>query len=56
MNLHMLLTLVYLLLEYFISKYITPKYPNIGIDSTFTLTSRIDIAIIGYHKVTLTQK
>jgi len=43
-------------LEYFISKYITPKYPNIGIDSTFTLTSRIDIAIIGYHKVTLTQK
>jgi len=43
-------------LEYFISKYITPKYPNVGIDSTFTLTSRIDIAIIGYHKVTLTQK
>jgi hypothetical protein len=43
-------------LEYFINKYITPKYPNIGIDSTFALTDKIDIAIVGYHKLTLTQK
>lgn len=43
-------------LEYFISHYVTPKYPNVGIDSTFTLTNRIDLAIIGYHKLTLTQK
>ncbi len=43
-------------LEYFINHYVTPKYPNVGIDSTFALTNRIDIAIIGYHKLTLTQK
>ncbi|HEV3039515.1 MAG TPA: hypothetical protein VHA33_17195 [Candidatus Angelobacter sp.] len=43
-------------LEYFVNKYIAPKYPNIGIDSTFALTDKIDIAIIGYHKLTLTQK
>lgn len=43
-------------LEYFVNKYVTPKYPNVGIDSTFALTNRIDIAIIGYHKLTLTQK
>ncbi|HEU0046641.1 MAG TPA: hypothetical protein VFQ43_03415 [Nitrososphaera sp.] len=43
-------------LKYFIDKYITPKYPNIGIDSTFTLTDKIDIAIVGYHKLTVTQK
>jgi hypothetical protein len=43
-------------LEYFINKYIAPKYPNIGIDSTFALTNKIDIAIIGYHKLTVTQK
>ena len=43
-------------LEYFVNKYIAPKYPNIGIDSTFTLTDKIDIAIVGYHKLTLTQK
>lgn len=43
-------------LEYFVNKYITPKYPNVGIDSTFALTNKIDITIIGYHKLTLTQK
>jgi hypothetical protein len=43
-------------LEYFINKYIAPKYPNIGMDSTFTLTNKIDIAIVGYHKLTVTQK
>jgi hypothetical protein len=43
-------------LKYFVDKYITPKYPNIGIDSTFQLTNKIDIAIIGYHKLTITQK
>ena len=43
-------------LEYFVKQYITPKYPNIGIDSTFTLTNKIDIAIVGYHKLTVTQK
>lgn len=43
-------------LEYFISKYLKPKYPNVGMDSEFQLQDRIDMAIIGYHKLTVTQK
>lgn len=43
-------------LEYFVSKYITPKYPNVGIDSQFQLPNKIDTATVGYHKVTVTQK
>lgn len=43
-------------LEYFVSKYITPKYPNIGLDSQFQLPNRIDVAAVGYHKLTVTQK
>jgi hypothetical protein len=43
-------------LEYFVSKYITPKYPNVGIDSQFQLPNRIDTATVGYHKLTVTQK
>jgi hypothetical protein len=43
-------------LEYFVSKYITPKYPNVGIDSQFQLPNKIDTATVGYHKLTVTQK
>jgi hypothetical protein len=43
-------------LEYFASKYIMPKYPNIGLDSKFQLSNRIDTATVGYHKLTVTQK
>ena len=43
-------------LEYFVSKYITPKYPNIGLDSKFQLPNKIDTAAVGYHKLTVTQK
>jgi hypothetical protein len=43
-------------LEYFVSKYITPKYPNVGLDSQFQLPNKIDLATVGYHKLTVTQK
>jgi len=43
-------------LEFFVAKYITPKYPNIGLDSEFKLPNRIDLATVGYHKLTVTQK
>ncbi|MGC2698195.1 MAG: hypothetical protein WA738_20590 [Candidatus Angelobacter sp.] len=43
-------------LEYFVSKYIAPKYPNIGLDSKFQLPDRVDTATVGYHKLTMTQK
>ncbi len=43
-------------LAFFVEKYLTPKYPNVGIDSEFELTDRIDGAVIGYHKLTVTQR
>jgi len=43
-------------LEFFVEKYIQPKHPDIGIDSTFKLPYRIDIAIVGSHQLTMTQK
>lgn len=42
-------------LEFFLSRYVTPKYPNVGMDSVFQLPDRIDRATIGYHKLTVTQ-
>ena len=44
------------MLEYFIDKYLKPKYPNVGMDSQFQLADKIDTATIGYHKLTITQK
>jgi hypothetical protein len=43
-------------LEYFVQKYVTTKYPNVGLDSQFKLPNRIDLATVGYHKLTVTQK
>jgi hypothetical protein len=44
-------------LEYFASKYLKPKYGNaVGMDSTFPLKNRIDAAIVGADRVTITQK
>jgi len=43
-------------LEYFAEKYITPKYPNVGLDSQFKLPNRIDTATVGYHKISIVQK
>jgi hypothetical protein len=43
-------------LEYFVENYIAPKYPNVGLDSRFQLPARIASAVVGDHKVTLTQK
>ena len=43
-------------LELFVDKFLKPKYPNVGIDSTFKLPSKVDLAIVGEHKLTVTQK
>src|SRR3954470_2109061 len=43
-------------LEYFVEKYITPKHPEIGLDSQFNLPYRIDTGTIGARKLTITQK
>ncbi len=43
-------------LEYFASKYIKPKNPNLGIDSQFALPDRINTATIGDHVLTIVQR
>ncbi len=43
-------------MEYFVRHYVTPKYPGVGLDSRFRLPDRIDTAIVGSDRVTLTQK
>jgi hypothetical protein len=45
-----------LALEFFIARYITPKHPNAGMDSTFKLPSHIDTAVVGQGTLTVTQK
>lgn len=43
-------------LEFFVSEYLKPKYPSVGMDSEFSLPDKIDLATIGYHKLKVTQK
>jgi len=43
-------------LEFFIDRYIKPKHPEVGIDSTFALPAKIDTATVASRQLTLTQK
>jgi hypothetical protein len=43
-------------LEFFVDHYLRPKHPEIGLDSTFKLPERIDMATVGQHTLTVTQK
>lgn len=43
-------------LEYFLSRYVTPKYPEVGMTSTFQMPDRIDTATVGQGTLTVTQK
>jgi hypothetical protein len=43
-------------LEFFIDHYLKPKYPGIGMHSTFKMPDRIDTAVVGRHVLTLVQK
>jgi hypothetical protein len=43
-------------LNLFVEKYISSRYPDIGIDSRFKLPDRIDSAVVGEHQLTLLQK
>jgi hypothetical protein len=42
-------------LEYFVNHYVKPKY-GVGLDSKFTMPSRIDTATVAEHQLTLVQK
>jgi hypothetical protein len=43
-------------LQLFVEKYLTSRYPDIGLDSKFKLPDRIDSARVRTHTVTLIQK
>ena len=43
-------------LQLFVDKFLTPKYPDLGIDSQFVLADRIDSASVGTHELTIIQK
>lgn len=43
-------------LEMFVDKFIRPKYPQVGLDSQFKMPARVDVAVVGAKKLTLTQK
>jgi hypothetical protein len=43
-------------LQFFLDRYVTPKYPDVGMDSTFQLPNRIDTATVADHQLILTQK
>lgn len=43
-------------LQFFADRYIKPKYPTLGLDSEFELPDRVDIAVVGNHILTVTQK
>ena len=45
-----------IVLQLFVEEYLTPKYPDVGMDSRFELPNRIDTAVVGEHKLTLIQK
>ena len=44
------------LLQLFVEKYLQPKYPQLGLDSKFTLSDRMDSAVVGSHTLTVVQK
>lgn len=45
-----------IILQLFAQKFVQPKYPNIGMDSHFSLPDRVDSATVGLQKLTITQK
>lgn len=46
----------HLALEMFVKRYITPKYPGVGLDNTFAMPDRIDTATVGHDYALLTQR
>jgi len=45
-----------LALEMFVKRYITPKYPGVGLENTFQMPDRIDAATVGNDTALLTQR
>jgi hypothetical protein len=45
-----------ILLQLFVQKFVQPKYPNLGIDSHFSLPDQVSSASVGRQKLTLIQQ
>jgi hypothetical protein len=43
-------------LQIFADKYVTPRYPGVGLDSTFALPEKIETATVGSHVLTVAQQ
>jgi hypothetical protein len=43
-------------LEYFVSKYLTSRFPNVGMTSHFKLPSKVDSATVGKGEVSVNQR
>lgn len=43
-------------LQLFVDKFLTPKYPTLGIDSQFSMADRIASATVGTHELIIIQK
>ena len=43
-------------LEYFVNKYLTRRFPNVGMTSRFKLPARVDSATVGKGEVTVYQR
>jgi len=43
-------------MEFFVNRYLKPKYPDVGLDTKFRMPSRIDVAVVGKNKATVTQR
>jgi hypothetical protein len=43
-------------LQLFVEKFLQPQYPDVGLDSRFPLSDRISTAVVGQHKLTVSQK
>jgi hypothetical protein len=43
-------------LQMFVEMYVTPRYPRVGLDSSFALPNKIETATVGLHKLTVVQR
>lgn len=43
-------------LQFFVERYVNPKYPNVGLDRDYRLPSHLDTVVIASRKGTVTQK
>lgn len=43
-------------MQFFVDRYLKPKYPDVGLDTSFRMPSRVDAAVVGRNEASVTQK